>query len=304
MNILGGDDDDFGGEEDFVDEVADEDIGEELAEDYTEEPAEDYTEEVSDEEASWRDLIYDQKLRGSVEKYNSLDDMIKAHNHLGGELKSKVALPGPDASEEEIEAYRYAAGVPETPEDYVIPDVEGYDYSEDDLAELEQWAEWALENNIPQNAFMELIRSRVESKFAVEQEHEKILIAEQEAADNALREEWGGDYDANIENAARAAHTFGGEDFVEALESIETDEGQLLGDLPQVVKFLSQVGRLLEEHNPAMLTTPGERMGVQDEINQIMTQNPPGSPGYSDPRTQSRLNQLYELLEGKNLISP
>lgn len=296
------DPDEFGGEE----EVSDEEIGGDLdvggEEEFSEEaPVEDIGEDV---EGSWRDLIYDDKLRGSVEKYNSLDDMIKAHNHLGGELRTRVALPSEDASDEEIDAYREAVGVPETADDYVLPDIEGYEYSEDDLAELEQWGEWALNNNIPQQAFMELIRSRVEDKFAVQAEHEKILIAEQEKADNALRDEWGGDYDSNMENAARAAHQFGGEAFVEALESIETDEGQLLGDLPEVVRFLSSVGRLMEEHNPAMLTTPNERMSVQEEINSIMSENPVGSPGYGDPRVQGRLNQLYELLEGNNLISP
>lgn len=253
---------------------------------------------------NWRDLVTDEKLRSSIDKYNSLEDMIKAHNHLGGELRNRVRYPDAGASEEEIAAYREAVGVPDTPQDYVMPDVEDYEYTEMDEVELEQWAEWAYDNNIPQGAFMDLVRSRVEDKMATDREHQKILEAQQERAEHELREEWGNDYDANIEFAARAAHAYGGEEFVEALESIETDDGVLLGDMPEIVKFLSAIGRAAGEHDPSMITTPGERMSVNDEIQQIMDSNPPGSPGYSSPRVQQRLQELYTALEGNNYISP
>jgi len=256
------------------------------------------------EEATWRDLISDAKLRNSVEKYSSVEDLIKAHNHLGGELRNRIKYPDVDSSDEEVMAFREAMGVPDDPDEYPLPEIEGYEYSEDDLVELEGWAEWALENNIPQGAFMELIRSRVENKAAVDMEHHKILQAEQELAEHNLRQEWGGDYEANIEYAARAAHAYGGEELVEALESIETDEGQLLGDIPAIVKFLSNVGRMSAEHDPSMITTDGERQTVSEQISQIMSDNPPGTPGYNSPGVQRRLGELYEMLEGNKLISP
>ena len=282
-------------DEDFQEEV-------ELQGDLDEIEAAGAEEDSSD--ANWRDLVSDPKLRSSTEKYNSLEDMIKAHNHLGGELRNRVKYPDASASDEEIEAYRRAAGVPDTPEDYVLPEVEDYEYDEMDEVELASWAEWAYDNNIPQAAFMDLIRSRVEDKIGTDREHQKILQAQQERAENDLREEWGSDYDANIEFAARAAHGIGGEEFVEILESVETDDGVLLGDMPEIVRFLSSIGRMNAEHDPSMITTPGERMSVNEEIQQIMNENPPGSPGYSNPQVQGRLAELYEYLEGKNYIAP
>jgi hypothetical protein len=254
-------------------------------------------------ESDWRDMIHDARLRNTVEKYNSLDDMVKAHNHLGGELRNRVRLPDASSSDEEVAAYREHVGVPEDPADYVLPEVEGYEYSEQDYADLESWAEWAQENNIPNDAFMDLVRNRIEQKDSVDRELAKMVERDRELAENQLHEKWGNDYEANIEYAARAAHAFGGEEFVDALEEIEIDGGMRLGDHPAMVEFLSAVGRMTGEHDMTLTTMPMERESASEEIASIMADTPPGSPGYNSPKVQQRLQKLHEIVAGNKAVA-
>ena len=66
-----------------------------------------------------------------LDKYNNLPELLKGTAHLskkvGEKVEGMVKIPGENATEEEIEAYRQAIGVPES--------VEGYEFTRRQLAE-------------------------------------------------------------------------------------------------------------------------------------------------------------------------
>lgn len=80
------------------------------------------------QDASWLEAI-PEEYRGdpNVTKYQSLEELVKGHVNLAKMRQQQtdglVKVPGEDASEEEIAAFRAAIGVPESAEGYELPEI-------------------------------------------------------------------------------------------------------------------------------------------------------------------------------------
>jgi len=88
-------------------------------------------------------------------------------------------------------------------------------------------------------------------------------------AEAELRREWGGDYEANLAAAHRAAMEFGGPDTLEFLGNIAVD-GVRLADHPHLVRAFAEAGRRLGEDSIAL---PGGDGGatLEDRVQQVRT---------------------------------
>ena len=192
----------------------------------------------------WRASIGDEKLRKHAERFTSAEEMAKAHMDLRNRLSKAVNPPGEDASDEEVTAFREKMGIPETPEGYEPPEIEGYETTDGDAEFQAHMAPVFHKWNIPAEGFKEIaeayggyvMKTGTDAKEAQEKA-DNAFLAE---AEQALRKEWGKDFDANVRFSADGSRVF----FDEDIGQIELKGGQLLGSHPVFMKGMAQIGRM------------------------------------------------------------
>lgn len=247
----------------------------------------------------WRsDLPED--LRKTAERFNSKADAVRAIESFR-KRESQVRVPGKNATEEEIAAYRKAVGIPEKPEGYEFGDLQdGKDLTDDIKASRKEWGKRFHDLGIPKDAAKAL------SKM-VSDDQQKYLAAQVEAdkefskaQEDALRGEWKGDFDKNKTLANRAfkevAERAGLS--LDDLRKIETKDGRFLMDRAEVVKLFSIIGREMAEGSLGPSLTDGERENLEDQIRDTRKQISEAQ-GEGDSKRANRLYQKEQALIAK-----
>ena len=157
---------------------------------------------------------------------------------LVGAKVPTLVVPGDGATPEQVAAYRKATGVPETAADYRIT-----------MPELPPGTEW---DEPARTAFLTRMH-QVGAPPAVVQamtswygayltEQHNGYRREAEATEQALRRDWGPNYDANLGRANRAIQQYGGD----ALVDLFAQNG--MARHPLVVRTFAGIGTDLVEH--------------------------------------------------------
>ena len=173
-----------------------------------------------------------------------------AKQHLGQmELLGRkgVALPGEEASEEDINRFYAELGRPES--------VEGYDTSGVDIPEglpidegfTNDMVTMLHKHGISQRQLPGIMQDfmNYQATFLSGRADQNAQAASQ--LEGELRAEWGDSYQERLETAFRALTTFGGEDALE-FAKVELADGTQLGNHPTFLKILAGTGAKLSEH--------------------------------------------------------
>ncbi len=195
----------------------------------------------------WLDRLPEElaEAKPTLGKFQNFGDLAKSYVSLQtviGKKANAVAVPNEKSTPEEIAAYRKAVGVPDAPDGYKLkPEQlpEGLTW-DDELGK--GFAEIAHRHNIPAAAMQELAARYMASETAKLEEYSKSANAELEAGKTELRKEFGGNYEANIQLAARVANTVGLD-----------PESPGLRD-PNVVKALVRMGKMVSEDKISQLS--------------------------------------------------
>ncbi len=195
----------------------------------------------------WRASVADEKLRQHAERFADPSALLKAHMDLRAKLSQSVTPPGENASDEDIAEFRERMGVPETKDGYTLPEIEGFEQSDSDVAYQGAMAEVLHRHNISDAAFQELaaahvqhVKSQMEAQAGKVKEQDDKYVADAEAA---LRKDWGDDFDANVRFSGEASKSF----FDTDIGQMELKGGQLLGSHPDFIRGMAQIGRQLGE---------------------------------------------------------
>lgn len=162
----------------------------------------------------------------AFKNFKSLEDVVKSHYHAQKMIGAdKVVVPTKASTPEEWKAYYQKAGLPATLDDYK-PELPKSIDNEDFKKSL---INKAYELNIRPDqlsaivAEMEGNNESIVNTYLEEQKQEKITTSE------ALKKEWGGDYQRNLLQAQRVIKHFGGDETLKAvLESPLANDGQFL----------------------------------------------------------------------------
>lgn len=194
---------------------------------------------------SWTDG-FDEGAQSFVQTkgWQSPGDMLQSYQGLEklvGNPDARLTVPGEDATDDDWSALYSKLGRPENKDGYEFAMPEGlpedFNYSEDLRDGMRAWAhEAGLSPRQAQRLHDGYVKhmADVQSNRAAEMQQ-----AHTEAVNN-LKREWGGKYDQNVELAARAAETIGGNDMLGLLEAG-------LGNNPIMIKALAKVGEMLGE---------------------------------------------------------
>lgn len=220
----------------------------------------------------WRGSLSDDN-RAAVEKFNSVDDVVKSYRELSKKLGATVAVPGEDATEGQIAAFRKKLGIPEDAAEYklAVPESvkEAVNADEAD-ATLVEFASMAHENNVPPAAMQKLVDAyytrQVEAQTALAEQVEE----QTRAHIRDQMKKWGKDADANVAFAQRVAKEADKsvEGFKDFLENSVVD-GVPLGSHPMFLEVFSWLGRGMSEDSVHLEVTPEERESIEDQASAL-----------------------------------
>lgn len=248
----------------------------------------------------WRQKIAgdDAKALERLGRFASPADVFKAHEEAQARISKGIkpaAKPGPDAKPEEWAEYRKATGIPEEVGDYVkaiaLPDKR--EIGDADKPMVEAFSRRALAAGIAPSDMSALI-----DEYYLMQEEQAAAREEKDAelrisATNELRQEWGGEYKANVAALRPYFEGVDGELFNNLMAGRLAD-GSKIGDHPGVIRFF--VAKALAE-NPTATLVPAGGAQLDTIENEIATlekrMGADRDAWFKDEKAQGRLQKLY-----------
>ena len=185
---------------------------------------------------SWKDSV-DRGIRYSADgndklaRFEDPASMAKSYLELEKMDSGKIKMPDDSTTAEERSAFYQKIGRPENVEGYDLPELaEGEAYDDQMMGAIKNYA---LENNIPKDMFSGMVGIYM-------QEAQAAMERQAVATEDALKQEWGGQYDANIEISRRALRELAP---AEITEPLIAELGRMNMDNSEpFVKFLHSVG--------------------------------------------------------------
>jgi len=256
---------------------------------------------AGDKKAVQRELKRLQRINDPSGVYGMYREM-EARFDRGGLVK----VPGADADEKEMEAFRKALGIPDKPQDYEIKLESGAEIGDMDKPVLDAFLAAAHEVGAPPAVANKLVNWYFHQQEAVATQIEERDEKVKHETTSWLRDEVGPTYKAKIENAVSTVFSLapGGVDFKNGqslaarLLGGRTADGKLVGDDPQVIQFLMS---LASEINPGMtVMSDGNQDGksIEQELAEIREKRKKDSRAYyKDEALQKRERDLLEALD-------
>ena len=213
-----------------------------------EESAEEVSEEVSSDTSSFLDSVEDQYRNDpSVSKFNSVNDLAKEHVNLQSLLGRKgVIIPTEDDGVEAWQRYRKDIGIPDDAASYTKT---GFDRPQD--AQWDEQFETSMTEAAHKLNLSDVQLSGLLNAYSQQMNESLEGISKSaevnfENAQASLRKDWGSAYEAKLNVGINALDQItGGEP--SALASIALADGSPLGNNPNFIKAMSEVGQAFQE---------------------------------------------------------
>jgi hypothetical protein len=225
-------------------------------------------------EPSWVDSIPDDlRNHPSLKKFKSPGDLFKSYVNLETMVgKDKVAIPGPNATPEEINKFYEKLGRPETPDKYELKfdDIENFTPNEEFLNSFKKWAHEEGLTNAQANS---LAKKYINFEQTAMKQYSETLAEELRKAQQALKNEWGREFDERVKRAEDALDATGIDGVWEWAEKTG-----LLND-PTFVRIMEFYGQGLAEDKRRGGGTGGvTKESAQAELDKLL----------ADPDTKKR----------------
>lgn len=268
--------------------------------------------DATSEAQDWRDKLVAEvdesqrkKYRKSLEKFASEAAYGKSYLEMLKRYESRVEIPGEDADDETREAFAKAMGASKDPKDYKFerPDaltdlIEAGELKEDAVAESEaEMAEFAAAEGIPKAQAQAMYGKYLEVQMARRVALDEKALEERDTTQDALKEEYGKDYEANMSLASEFLKQYTGEG--KELMQLRLDDGRLIGDVLPLVRMAVDAARngMGEQGLAEATMDDGARTTIQDKIDEIFAEHD-GKPSMNSDRIQTKLRGLYQKLYG------
>ncbi len=156
---------------------------------------------TADTATTWRDGISEEN-RSGVSDFESVDALAKGYGELFRKMGGQIKMPDDKSSDEDRSAFYQKLGRPETAADYTRPEIsKGQEFDEAFLSEM---AAVAHAEGVSDKQFMSFIDKYIGLQGQAAEAKVVAENAEADATQKQLHEEWGADYDKNMEISKRA----------------------------------------------------------------------------------------------------
>ena len=226
----------------------------------------------------------------SLQTFDSVDKLAKSYVNavkmIGGDPKNLISVP---QEGESWDQFYNQIGRPDH--------ADGYDLGEDDEGVLDDFKQFAHQNNLTQNQADNLLTLFEDLDQNSQDEEIKAMEDLRVQTTIGLQREWGKNYDGNLDYARRAYAQFGTAELTNAMDTSG------FGNHPEVIKAFSKVGQLLGEESLAVGTGLGRNnmspQSAQEEI-QALYSDKEFSKSYRDnldPQHKVAMNKMERLFK-------
>lgn len=254
----------------------------------------------------WRAPIQDEGARKFADSFSSPAAAAEAAHKFRQQLSTAIVVPGEDADDEAKAEFRKKMGVPEkatgyeiTPPDSLPEELQEQVFtSEAGVAALDRYRAVAHEHNMSPTALQALVDENiaqfVEAQGAADKERE----AGVENANNALKTEWGKDFETNENFGKEAIKTFDADGSLVKLLEGATADGIQLGDHPAFRKAFANIGRSMGEDGFHVTPSEGESQDIKGRLAELMGLMDTDMPKYQSAPVQNEIQKLNTKLAG------
>jgi hypothetical protein len=193
-----------------------------------------------------------------------------------------------------VKAYREAMGIPEEAKDYPVDFREDYKASESDKGILSSCKEYLHAKNADPRAASAALEWYQDFATAQKQQLDSRLAAVAKETQTALRNEWGGEYDGNINAASELLKAHLGEDGFEQMMGLRLMDGSRLQDNAAFVKMMAQIGSDYYGGNAIMVgDIETTAKTIQERIDELLALRNTDSKKYFSDDVQAKITALY-----------
>lgn len=240
----------------------------------------------------------DEGLKKSLGRYKTVEALRKGyHDARAAAKKAENAKPltlSDNPTDDELKAYREAVGIPEDPKEFPVAFSEEFKGSDEDGVILGSFQEYMhAKAGDPRTA-----KIAVEwfEDFQAEQHQamNKRLNDVAKQTQNNLRNEWGGEYEGNLNAAQELMVTQLGQDGFEEMMNLRMIDGSRLQDHEAFVKMMAQVGSDYYGGN-AIMTGDVETTSrtIQERLDELMALRKSDPDKYFSDDVQAKVQKLY-----------
>lgn len=263
---------------------------------------------ATEETPSWVDVLPDEaKQDPNITKFKTPDEFYKSYKNQTELVGRKgVILPKEGAQPEEMDKFYNALGRPEKPEGYKFEPIKDLDPSLQWTGESDAGlAKVLFDRGLTQRQAADIRGIFLNGLNQSARDQQAKDIAAAKTAETALRQEWGGEYDSNLNRVIRGLKSAGGEDVINAMGG---ERG--LGNNPIVLKTLGKIMKGVSEDTMKAFesgNSSGARGGnetKQEAMNKIQAMmNDPNHP-INDEKSPKRAEALKERMRLYDIAYP
>jgi len=247
---------------------------------------------------SWKDSISEEYRKDpNIEKFTEADALAKSYiNAVRMIGQDKIAIPTKNSTQEVWDEAYAKLGRPESPDKYNLK-IESDVVTMDENA-IKSFAEQSHKlglNTQQAEGILDFYKNNMEGTA---QQSKIDTETAQAQSEQELRQEWGRDFDAKVQQAGALAKA----NIDSEVLDMTLSNGIRLGDHPQIIKGFAKIASLMSEDK--MVTTESESVNtvadIESEISAIT--NDTNSPYWnkSHPDHDKMVQQVYTLREMLN----
>ena len=247
---------------------------------------------------SWKDSISEEYRKDpNIEKFTEADALAKSYiNAVRMIGQDKIAIPTKNSTQEVWDEAYSKLGRPESPDKYNLK-IESDVVTMDENA-IKSFAEQSHKlglNTQQAEGILDFYKNNMEGTA---QQSKIDTETAQAQSEQELRQEWGRDFDAKVQQAGALAKA----NIDSEVLDMTLSNGIRLGDHPQIIKGFAKIASLMSEDK--MVTTESESVNtvadIESEISAIT--NDTNSPYWnkSHPDHDKMVQQVYTLREMLN----
>lgn len=245
----------------------------------------------------------DEGLLKALNRYTSVDAISRAFKEARVAAKNagKPLTLSEKASDDEIKAYREAYGIPSDAKDYPGEFRQDYQATDVDKVLLGEFKASMHAKNIPPSAAAAALEWYQDFATAQKQELDGNMAKVAKETQAALRAEWGGEYDGNLNAAQQLMTTHLGEDGFNRMMGMRLQDGSRLQDDAAFVKMMAQLGADYYGGNAIFngdIETTAKT--AQERLDGLLALRVSDPEKYKSDAVQEQVTKLYAQLEKIN----
>ena len=248
--------------------------------------------------SSWKDSISEEyRVDPSIEKFTEIDALAKSYINATRMIgQDKIVIPTKNSTQEAWDEAYAKLGRPETADKYNLK-IESEIVKMDENA-IKSFAEQSHKlglNNQQAEGILDFYKNNMEGTA---QQSKIDTETAQAQSEQQLRQEWGRDFDAKVQQAGALAKA----NINPEVLDMQLQDGTRIGDHPEIIKGFAKIASMMSEDK--MVATESESVNsvtdIESEISAITndTDGPYWNKGHPDH--DKIVQQVYTLREMLN----